>query len=103
MAEMVGAELRLEAVNGLAIRAGHHAGIGDDEVERLANVDKRIGADAHAVQRSEIQLNQLEAAAMGACAHRRGRRFGFGQVARGADDFGAARCKGARRLDAEAG
>ena len=36
MAEMVGAELGLEPVGGLALWAGHDAGVGDDKIERLA-------------------------------------------------------------------
>ena len=36
MAEMVGAELPIEPVRGLFLRAGHDAGIGDDDVECLA-------------------------------------------------------------------
>ena len=33
MPEMIGAELRFEAVGGLALRTRHHAGIGDDHIE----------------------------------------------------------------------
>ena len=88
----------------LPIRAGHDAGVGDDEIERLAGVDQRVGADAHAVQRRKIQLDQLKSAAvLGGRAHARGRRFGLGQIARGADDFRAVRDERARRLHAETG
>ena len=68
MAEVVGAELGLEPVGGLALWAGHDAGVGDDKIERLAVVDQRVGADAHAVQRREIKLDQLEPAALLAAA-----------------------------------
>jgi hypothetical protein len=64
MAKMIGSELGLESVSGLAEGAGHHAGVSDDEVERLAAFDQRIGADANAVERSEIELHELELAAV---------------------------------------
>ena len=36
MAKMIGAELRFETVARLAFGRGHHARIGDDQVERLS-------------------------------------------------------------------
>src|ERR1700733_14102837 len=103
MAEMVGAELGLEPICGLAIWAGHDAGVGNDEIERLAVVDERVGTDPHAVERREIKLDQLKSAAAGACADAGSRRFGLGEIARGADHVSAVSDKRARRLDAEAG
>ena len=64
MAEMVGAELGLEPVRGLAKRRRHDAGVGDDEVERPAVVDQRIRASANACRRGEIELHKLEFAAV---------------------------------------
>ena len=64
MAEVIGAELGLEPVGGLAERAGHDAGVGDDEVELLAVGEERVGAGAHAGERGQIELDELEAAAV---------------------------------------
>ena len=101
MAEMVGPELRLEPVRGLAGWASHDSGVGDDKVERLAGVDKRIGAEANAVERRQVKLDQLKSTAVRACAYARGRRFRLGQIARGADDVSAVSHERARRLHAE--
>ena len=71
MAEMVGAELGLEPVRRLAEWRRHDAGVGDDEIERLAVGDKRVGASAHACKRREIELDQFKPAAVrGVGAHR---------------------------------
>ena len=105
MAEMVGAELGLEAVGGAAERGGHHPGIGDDDVERPAVGDEGVGAGAHAGQRGEVELDDLEAAAagIGRLAHRLGRPLRLVEIAGGADDLGAVGDERARRLDAEPG
>ena len=104
MAEMVGPELRLEPVRRLAGWRRHDARIADDEIEGLAAGDKRLGASPHARKRSKIELDQLQAAAIRSVgAHRRGRRFRLGQIARRADHLGAVRRERAGRLDAKAG
>ena len=48
----------------LPFGAGHDAGVGDDQVERLAGGDQGVGAGAHAGQRGEVELDQLQAAAV---------------------------------------
>ena len=50
VAEVVGAELHLEAVDGGALRAGHHAGVGDEHVEHRVVLDEPVGEGAHAGQ-----------------------------------------------------
>ena len=49
MAEMVGAELGLEPVGGLAERRRHDAGIGNDQIERPTIGDQRVGGGTNAV------------------------------------------------------
>ena len=39
----------------------HDAGVGDDEVERLARRDQRVGAGAHAGERGEVELDPVPA------------------------------------------
>src|SRR6201999_2568580 len=58
--EMIGTELRLETIRGLALRACHHAGIGDDDVERLACLDQGVGTGTHAPEVSQIERHELE-------------------------------------------
>ena len=49
----------------------HDAGVGDDEIERPAVGDQRVGAGAHALQRGQVELDELKSAAVrGAGAHR---------------------------------
>jgi hypothetical protein len=104
MAEMIGPELGLEPICGLVERTGHDAGVRDDEVERLAVVDERVGAGADAVQRRKIKVDELKSAAVrAACSEARGGRFGLSQIARGADHVSAMSDEHARRLHAEAG
>ncbi len=103
MAEMVGSELRLEPVRSLAEWRRHDAGVANHEIERPAVGDKRVGASPHARQRRKIELDQLKGAAVrGVGAHRRGRPFGLGQIARRAHHFGAMRRERAGRLNPEA-
>ena len=84
VAQVIGAELRLEAVGRMPKRRGHHARVGDDDIEGFALRQQSIGAGAHALETGEIERNQLEASAVrrSVCSHLGGRRFGLGQVAR---------------------
>ncbi len=63
--EVIRAELGLESIHGLAERRGHDAGIGDDHVERLALGQQAVGGFADALQAGEIELHELERAAVG--------------------------------------
>src|SRR6185312_17341890 len=87
VAEMVGAELRLEPIRSLALWASHHAGIADHHIEWLARLHQRIGASPHALQRSKIELDQLKTAAVfGILAHDLRRRLRLLQITRRADN-----------------
>ena len=103
MAEVVGPELGLEPVGGLAEWRRHDAGVGDDKIERPAVGEERVGAGAHARERGEIELHDLKFAAVrGGGPDARGRRLGLVEVARRADHLGAVSDERARRLHAEA-
>ena len=53
---------------------------------------------------AKIKVDELKSAAVrAACSEARGRRFGLGQIARGADHVSAMSDERARRLHAEAG
>ena len=104
MAQVVGAELGLEAVGGLALRAGHDAGVGDDDIERLAGRHQRVGAGAHAGQRGQVELDQLQAAAVLGGRLRAPSVAALAlSVARRADHLGAVRGQRPGRLHAEPG
>ena len=105
VAEMIGAELRLEAVGGAAEGSGHDPGVGDDDVEEAALVEQRVGGGANALEVCEIELDELEAATVG-----RGFLADFscgvlclGEVACGADDVGSVGGERTGGLDAESG
>ena len=58
----------------------------------LAIGEERVGAGAHARERGEIELHQLEPAAIcGVGANLCSRGLGLREIARRADDFGAMR------------
>ena len=84
----------------LPIRRRHDAGVGDDEIERLAVGDERVGAGAHARERGEIELDQLEPAAFRrAGANLCGRGLGLAEIPRRADHLArhARRARGRSR------
>ncbi len=99
MTEVVGAELGFEAIGGLALRAGHHAGVPDYDVELLAFGDNPVRRLAHAGERCEIDLHEFDVLHAG-IAERAPR---FVEIPRGADHGGAVRLEGADRLHAEPG
>jgi len=104
VAEMVGPELGLEAVGGLTLRAGHDAGVGDDEIERPASGDQSVGAGAHALQRRQIEFCEFEPSAFRRLRpHPLGRDLGLGEIPRGANNFSAVRSENAGGLDPEPG
>ena len=103
MSEMIGPELRLEPIGGMPERCPHHASIGDHDIEGPSVGDQRVGAGAHARQRGEIQLHQLQRPPVGRLSPDLGRRpLRLGQVARGADHLGAMSREGAGSLDPQA-
>src|SRR4051794_18879144 len=92
MAEMVGAELRLEAVGRATMGCGHDAGVGDHDVERSSVSQQRVPTGTDARQRREVELYQFEApATRSLIANRSGCRFGLGKVPGCADDMRAVR------------
>src|SRR5271169_458007 len=61
---------------------------------------QRVGTGAHALERGEIQLHQLQSAAVCRLRPDLGRRpLRLGEVARGADHLGSMRREGAGGLD----
>ena len=63
VAEVVGADLQLEAVGGLAPRRGHHAGVVDQQVE--AGRRERLGEGAHRGQVGKVELRHVRRRAGG--------------------------------------
>jgi hypothetical protein len=51
VAQVIGTELRLEAVGHTAKRGGHHTRIGDNNVEGFSFRQKLISAGSHALKR----------------------------------------------------
>ena len=66
--EVVDAELHLEAVDGLALGDAHHAGVVDEDVDRLVAGEDPPGGLAHRCQRAEIELDDLQGCARRAAA-----------------------------------
>jgi hypothetical protein len=82
VSQVIGAELRFEAIGCVAERCGHHSRIGDDHVEGLTFGPQVIGASAYAFQIGKIEFNQFEASAMGrgVFAHLLCSSFGLVQI-----------------------
>ena len=104
MPKVISAELRFEPVVGGPLRAGHHAGISDQHLQRLSLREQTVGARAHARQRCEVQFDQLDA-----CVRRRSGPYrfrgalAFVKVSHGNDDVRTVCGQSPRRLSAEPG
>src|ERR1700735_3477679 len=61
VAQVIGAELRLEGVSRTAKGSGHHTCIGDNSVERFAPFQEVTSAVSHAFKISQVKLNYFEA------------------------------------------
>ncbi len=61
MSQVIGAELRLKAIDRFALGARHDTGIGNDHIERLTRFKQPIGAAAHTVERCQVELDQIKA------------------------------------------
>jgi hypothetical protein len=59
VAEVVGAELKLEAVGRPASRRRHHAGVIDQQVEPVVGRSVTLGEAAHRLQAREVELLEL--------------------------------------------
>jgi len=57
MAEVVGAELRLKAVNGVPKWSGHDSCIGYDHVESIPARQESVGAGANALQTGQVECD----------------------------------------------
>src|SRR5205085_12398385 len=62
VAEVVGADLELESVGGLAPGRRHHPRVVDQEIEAVVGGAKALGERPHRIQAAEIELLQLHAA-----------------------------------------
>ena len=80
MAEVVGADLALEAVDGLRVRHGHDAGVVDQHVDAV----DAVGEFAHRRQVLQVELAHLDVA-----GHARGGGVALRGVAHGEDHLGA--------------
>jgi hypothetical protein len=60
VAEVVDAELGLEAVGGAPLRHRHHAGVVDQQVDRRVRGEDGIGGTLDRSQVAEIQLDDLD-------------------------------------------
>jgi hypothetical protein len=97
VAEVVGAELQLEAVRGARQRRRHDAGVVDQQAELAPPVGGE-GAD-------RLETGQVEPADLGRPGHRRGGRLALVGVAHGQDHARAGRRQrlGRRAADAAVG
>jgi hypothetical protein len=87
VAEVVGAELQLEAVGGLAVRRGHDAGIVDQQVEALVRATSR--ERSHGIERAEVERLDVERRGRRALADRSRGALALGRVAAGEHDVRA--------------
>ncbi len=61
VAEVIGAELHLEAVRGGAVRDGHHARVVDQQVEALGVAGRpRLGEAAHRAQVGQVEASHVD-------------------------------------------
>jgi hypothetical protein len=105
VAEVIGAELRFEAVGGVTERRGHHAGVGDDDVERFAFGDEFVGSGTDTFEIAEVEFDEFETSAVGGGVFADLRRSGFGffKIAGGTDDVRAVCGQSARGFNADSG
>jgi hypothetical protein len=104
MAEVVGAELRFKAVQGVPERSRHDSCIGYDHIESIPAPQQFVGAGADTLQTGQIERDQLEAATI-LCrlfSHLRRRCFGFRKVPRCSCHLRAVSRQSARRLNTDA-
>jgi hypothetical protein len=97
MAQVIGPELRFKAIFGKAFRAGHDAGIGNDEIERLAFRHEPVRRATHAGKRGKVHLHQLYIRNLA------GGGMALIQIAHGADDRRAMGGKSAGGFNAKTG
>src|SRR6202795_3053833 len=105
VAQVISAELRLEAVSRTTEGGGHHTRVGDNNVERFAPFQEVTTAVSHAFKISQVKLNYFEATAFGRTfpAYRCSRRFGLFQVPGRANNLRTMCCKRARSFNSQSG
>ena len=81
VAEVVRAELKLEAVGRLAPRGGHHAGVVDQQVETVVVGAHALGKRAHRVEAREVELLHHELRARDDVLDRAPGRVALGRAA----------------------
>jgi hypothetical protein len=104
VSQVIGAELRFEAVCGVSERSRHHACIGNDYVERPTVGHQPICACADAFQVSQIEFDQFKASALrgSLCLDLSCGRLRFFQIASSAYYLCSMRGEGSRGFHAEA-
>ena len=103
MAEMVGAELQLEAVGGVLLRRVHHAGVVDEQVDPRVGGRKFGRRGAHRCQRAQIQFVHRHLRARGQLPNAGRRSVALGGVADRHHHSGATGGEHTGRVVAEAG
>src|SRR5215475_1496523 len=60
VAQVIGAKLGLEPIQGVAKRCSHNSGVSDNHVEGFATRQQSIGTGTHILKAGQIQLDQFE-------------------------------------------
>src|SRR5262249_35322041 len=97
-AEVVRAELQLEAVGRLRLRARHDAGIVDHDVEGRVARQEALRERVNVLQRAELELLDLNVPAPSRRANPLRDRFALRHVPGGENNVGASLGEDARRL-----
>ena len=105
VSQVIGAELGFKSVSRMSKWSGHHAGIGDDNIEGVTFGEQPVGGGAHTGETGEIEGNKLEASTTfsGILAHLSGCRFRLVQISRRTNYMGAMGGERTRRFHAEPG
>src|SRR5215471_5815616 len=103
VAQMIGAELRLKAVDRMAEWSSHHSRIGDYHIEGFALCEQFFGAGTHALKICEVESCQIEPSIVGCgiLSYLRSCRFCLRQIMCSTDHVRAVCGKGARGLDSD--
>ncbi len=94
IAEVVDAELHLEALRGVAQRYGHQAGIVDQDVQAVVIVQELVGRSFHRVEVAQIHFENFDCSARVGGLDSRHRVMCLGSVAAGENHGGALAGKG---------
>ena len=103
VAQVVGAELQLEAVLGVALRRVHHAGVVDQQVDAVVVGAQLLGGLAGGLQRCQVEFLQRDVGIRGAPLNQQCGILAFVEVAHREDDVRALFGQRGCGLEAEAG